>query len=169
MSEAQIKLLQQMPVFGGLLPQTLELILDQSETVFMENGEFFCREGERGESLYVLEIGSVVIEKDFDGEAIEIGQLGVGDCFGEMSLIDLQSRSASVRASSDCQTIEIHRRALLTLFQQNLEQYAIIMMNMGREVSRRLRQLHERIFLLNQKNELERLLDETEELTASVW
>jgi len=168
MSHDQIKLLQQMPVFGGLLPKTLQMILDQSELVHVRASDYFCHEGERGECLFVLETGAVVIEKNWQANPVVIGRLETGDCFGEMALIDLQTRSASVRAIQDCRAIKIPRQALVALFRQDLEQYAIIMMNMGREVSRRLRELHERVFAIQQQSQLEALMLATEELTASV-
>ena len=76
--------------------------------------------------------------------------MGAGDCIGEMAIIDLQSRSASVRAVADCLAIEITRVTLNKLYQTDLEQFAIIMMNMGREVSRRLRIASDRLFTIDQ-------------------
>jgi len=155
MADLQIKLLQQMPVFGGLKAETLHLIMDASVETEVASGDFFFHEGERGECLYVLESGLVIVEKNWRAQKVEIGRLETGDCFGEMALIDLQRRSASVKADQDCLAIMIPRQALLSLFQQDLEQYAIIMMNMGREVSRRLRELHERLFVLQQEDRFE--------------
>jgi CRP-like cAMP-binding protein len=69
-----------------------------------------------------------------------------------MAIIDLQSRSASVRAVTDCRAIKINRATLHELYRKDLEQYAIIMMNMGREVSRRLREVSERLFEVDQSS-----------------
>ena len=154
MTGSHIQLLQQMPVFGGLKPETLEKILELSELVDVTAGDRFFSEGEAGDCLYVLELGKVIVEKNWHGEQVELGRLDVGDCFGEMALIDLQCRSASVRALETCVAIKIHRSVLLNLFQDNVEQYAIIMMNMGREVSRRLRMIHEKLFVCQQQLEM---------------
>ena len=144
------KLLRRMPVFGGLSDSARRFILDRSKMVEVPEGESFFAEGDEAKSLFVLSAGSVVIEKDWQGNSIELRQLESGDCFGEMAIIDLQPRSASVRAKADCHAIEIKRATLHQLFKHNLEQYAIIMMNMGREVSRRLRDVSERLFELDQ-------------------
>ena len=68
-----------------------------------------------------------------------------------MSLIDMQPRSASVRALEACEALEISIPSLHQLYKVDVEQYAMIMMNMGREVSRRLRKADERLFQLESK------------------
>ena len=65
------------------------------------------------------------------------------------------ARSASVMAETNCQAIEIPAKSLIQLYKKDVEQYAMIMMNLGREVSRRLRSAGDRLF------ELEHSLGET--------
>ena len=65
-----------------------------------------------------------------------------------MALIDFQSRSGSVVAVTDCDFVEIPPSALRQLMREDLQQYTLIMMNMGREVSRRLRLADQRIMEL---------------------
>ena len=69
-------------------------------------------------------------------------------CFGEMSLMAMTTRSASVLAECDTSAFTICSAALLDLFQHNLEQLTLLQMNLGREVSRRLREADERLFEL---------------------
>ena len=151
MSAAYFSLLRNMPIFGGLNDKTLSLILSHAQPRVVEKGDYFFHEGDGAESLFVLEQGSVVIERRWKQTMVELGKLKPGDCIGEMALIDLLPRSASARAAEDCQAIEITVRALHELYKQELEQYAIIMMNMGREVSRRLRRTDDRLLALEQK------------------
>ena len=80
----------------------------------------------------------------------ELSRLQRGDCVGEMAVLDLMPRSAAARADRRCVALEITRRCLAELYQRDPEQYAIIMMNMGREVSRRLRKADDRLFELEQ-------------------
>lgn len=144
-------LLRRMPLFGGLNDSTLTLILSHAEKFFVPRGQYFFKEGDGAESLFVLERGTVVVEREWQQQPIELCRLGRGDCLGEMALVDLLPRSASVRAEDDCEAIEITLRALHELYKQELEQYAIIMMNMGREISRRLRRTDDRLFALEQR------------------
>jgi len=55
-------------------------------------------------------------------------------------------RSASVRAIDDCRAIQLSAASLYQVYEKDLEQFAMIQMNMGREVSRRLREADERLF-----------------------
>ena len=133
-----------------LKSESLELILRHSQDIQVADGDYFVREGDRGDSLFVLESGTVLIERTWENGIVELGRLSAGDCIGEMALIDFRPRSASVKATSNCQAIEVPSRALRELYQVDVEQYAIIMMNLGREVSRRLRLADERLFRLHQ-------------------
>ncbi len=144
------ELLRGMAVFGGLSDESLGLILEDSTEAVAAEGDFFFRQGDPGNSLFVLESGTVLVQRRWNGEPIVLGRLAPGDCFGEMSLIDFQPRSASVKAESNCGAIEVSRDSLRRLYRQNLEQYTMIMMNLGREVSRRLRAADECLFQLQQ-------------------
>lgn len=144
-------LLRKMPLFGGLNNDTLQLIIDHGERITVKAGDFFFRGGDPGKSLFCIIDGSVTVEKFVNDKPCELGQLGAGDCIGEMALIDFQPRSASVRANCDCHALEIPGSSLRALFKRDLEQYLMIMMNMGREVSRRLRKADERLFAMEQE------------------
>jgi CRP/FNR family cyclic AMP-dependent transcriptional regulator len=63
-----------------------------------------------------------------------------------MALMDLQPRSASIRAMHDCSAIELSHDGLFGLYERDLEQFTMIQMNMGREVCRRLRLADEVLF-----------------------
>jgi CRP-like cAMP-binding protein len=146
----QIDLLRRMPIFGGLKPETLEFLLDLSSEILVSEGDYFFRERERGNSVFVLESGRAEVHRLKQGEAIVLRRLVEGDCFGEMALIDFMPRSASVMAETNCQAIEISGKALIQLHKRDIEQYAMIMMNLGREVSRRLRLAGDRLFELEE-------------------
>ena len=145
-----ISLLKNMPVFGGLTSTSLEFILQNSQSLHIEQAATVFEEGDVAETFYVIQSGSAWAEKLWKEETIPLRRMDKGDCFGEMAIVDLQARSATVRAETDLDLIEISRRVLLQLYQKDLEQFAIIMMNMGREISRRLRLVSDRLFELDQ-------------------
>jgi CRP-like cAMP-binding protein len=109
-------------------------------------GEFFFHEDDDAQSLFVLEAGKVAVLKTWKGHEYLLRHLEKGDCFGEMSLMDMHHRSASVVAVEPCHAIELSTASLLTIYENSLEQFTLIQMNMGREVSRRLREADERLF-----------------------
>ena len=146
MQAMRVELLQGMPIFGAIRDDTLRFLLDQATPVNVRAAEFFFREGDPASGMFVLESGLVEVLKSWKGQAFLLRQLGPGDCFGEMALMDLQARSASVRALQDCSALELSAADLHRLFEHDVEQFALIQMNMGREVSRRLRATDEMLF-----------------------
>jgi CRP/FNR family cyclic AMP-dependent transcriptional regulator len=146
MEKARLELLQRMPIFGGIDESTLETLLSLSRIVSVARGEYFFRETDMGESLFVLESGKVAIMKSWKGKEYTLRDLSHGDCFGEMAVMDLFPRSASVLALENCTAIEISVASLYQLYEKDIVQFTVIQMNLGREVSRRLREADERIF-----------------------
>ena len=135
----RIEMLQAMPVFGALRADALQLLLARAASRQVRAGELFFREREPASSMFVLESGRAAVVKHWAGRELVLHQLNAGDCFGEMALMDLLPRSATVRAELDCLALEFDNQDLLHLFEQDPEQFALIQMNLGREVCRRLR------------------------------
>ena len=146
MPSQRIDLLKNMPIFGGLNDSALGLILDLTRSVVVAEGEYFFRQADAGNSTFVLERGRVAILKSWEGGEHLLRNLGPGDCFGEMALIDFGPRSAGVQAEVESEAIEMTPSCLLEVAKQDLEQYAMIYMNMARELSRRQRHSDERLF-----------------------
>jgi len=146
MLQSRIETLQGMPIFGGMQSDTLEFLVDSAQIREVPKDGYFFRESEVPDYIYVLESGSVSVLKSWLGKQYKIRHLGPGDCFGEMALIDLSPRSASVVAVSDCSAIALSPDSVHQLHDRDLEQFALIQMNMSRELSRRLRVADERIF-----------------------
>jgi CRP/FNR family transcriptional regulator, cyclic AMP receptor protein len=138
--------LQAMPIFGAIRTEVLQLLVQHSATVDVPKGAFFFRENDTAESLFVLESGRVAILKRWNGEDHLLAYMGPGDCFGEMALMDLSPRSASALAMEASTALELRAASLLEVYEKDLEQFALIQMNLGREVSRRLRLADERLF-----------------------
>jgi CRP/FNR family cyclic AMP-dependent transcriptional regulator len=146
MQEARIELLQRMPIFGGIRADILQFLLGVCPVVSVPMNEFFFREHDQADSMFVLEAGKVAVLKSWHGQEYLLQTLKQGDCFGEMAVMDLSPRSASVRAIEDCNAIRISAANLHQVYAQDLKQFALIQMNMGREVCRRLREADNQLF-----------------------
>lgn len=146
MQEARIELLQRMPIFGGIRADVLQTLLRLCRVVSVPTNEYFFLEHDQADSMFVLEAGKVAVLKSWRGQEYLLKILKEGDCFGEMAVMDLSPRSASVRAVEDCTAIRISAANLYKLYEQDPKQFALIQMNMGREVSRRLREANDRMF-----------------------
>jgi CRP-like cAMP-binding protein len=146
MSSTSLELLQTMPIFGAIKDESLQFLLERAKDVSVPTDDYFFRENDQGSSMFVLEEGRVAVLKSWVGQTQGLAFLNRGDCFGEMALIEMGARSASVQAVEDCKAIELSIDILLELYQHDLEQFTIIQMNMRREVCRRLRKADDLLF-----------------------
>lgn len=87
----------------------LENLLKNSKLDHFGRGEAVIEEGAEGESLFILLRGTAHVTVVKQGTSVRVGGLRPGDCFGEMSLLTGERRSATVRAEGDCYVIEISK------------------------------------------------------------
>ena len=125
MQEARIELLQRMPIFGGIRTEILQFLLALCPIVSVPTNEFFFREDDQGDSMFVLEMGKSAVVKSWRGQDYLLQTLKEGDCFGEMAVMDHCPRSASVRAVEDCIAIRISAADLYEVYAQDLKQFAL--------------------------------------------
>ena len=153
--------LQQMAIFGGVDEKALHFLLARSRTCSYARGIYITREGETGTGLFLLLQGRIAVQRRWDEHQVLLRELGAGECFGEMALLDLGRRSASVLALEDCQVLEMDTGLLHEFFEHDTRQFALMQMNIARELSRRLRITFNTLFSAASANErevIERLL-----------
>lgn len=140
---ADCDFLRTVPILGGLEDAELERLWSYTEVTPHPAGEVILREGDLAKEMFVLLDGEVEI---FTGEGENLNVLGTlkrGDCFGEMALIDIQPRSASVRVCKPVTLMVIGFDDLIRMYQFNMQTYTIIVLNIAREISRRLRRANQ--------------------------
>lgn len=145
MSDSKIELLQRMSIFQGVSEGALRCLLTHAPEVRLAAGDHFFRQGDEALYMYVLERGQVRVSKSWEDRDLELGRFGPGDCFGEVALIDMAPRSASVTAETDCTAIEISSVNMHRIFEFDPAQYVIVLTNIARELCRRLRNTDERL------------------------
>nr|WP_261361737.1 cyclic nucleotide-binding and patatin-like phospholipase domain-containing protein [Aeoliella straminimaris] len=97
-------------LFGSLSDAEVRDILASCRTVTLHSGQLACRQGEVGESMFVIVSGRVSISIDQPGGGQRVlNHLRPGDHFGEMSLLVGGSRSANVTAVMDTELLELTR------------------------------------------------------------
>jgi len=137
--------LQDQPLFGGVDDQAIAAIMPLLREVNFAAGEAIVREGEDGDSLFVICSGSVEVLKASaaeDGVFEErIAVLKVGDVFGEMEFLATQSRSATVRALEPVSALALSNGDLFRIYESDLPTFTLIVLNLARELSRRLRSI----------------------------
>ncbi|GEP03520.1 cyclic nucleotide-binding domain-containing protein [Methylobacterium oxalidis] len=134
------------PFFGGLSAESLDLLVTMLVERRFAAGATVMTEGEPGRSMYVVQSGTLAVSKRGSaGGAIDLNRLGPGDFFGEMTLIEVQNRSATLVAESPLVLYELTARNLYTYYKADLRAYAMVMQNINRELCRRLRRADNRI------------------------
>ncbi len=128
-------------LFGGLSKETLETLASSLPTRRIEAGDMVVEEGDLSTQMFVVIAGELeVIKKGESGGDVRVAVLGPGDWFGEMSIIDVQPRSASVRAVAPTFVLAVSSENVENLlYRRNVKDYALFIMNIARELSRRLR------------------------------
>ena len=133
--------LREVGLFGALSDTTLEHFARSLSTTRVATGDTIFREGEvSAREMYVVLEGEMEVSKHSRrGRDMRIAILGPNDWFGEMSMIDMQPRSATVRALAPSRLIRLSSADLDALYRLDLKSYALILLNIARDLSRRLR------------------------------
>ena len=134
------------PFFAGLSDADLDLLVSMLVEHRLDAGATVVTEGETGRSMYVVHSGELSVSKLGDsGRPIRVAGLGPGDFFGEMTLIEPHSRSATVITESPTVLYELTARNLYTYYKADIHAYVMVMQNINRELCRRLRGADDRI------------------------
>jgi CRP-like cAMP-binding protein len=134
------------PFFGGLSDASLDLLISMLVERRFDVAAAVVAEGEPGRSMYIVHSGELVVSKRGEsGRAVRMAGLGPGDFFGEMTLIEIQNRSATVVASSPTVLYELTARNLYTYYKADIHAYVMVLQNINRELCRRLRRADNRI------------------------
>jgi CRP/FNR family cyclic AMP-dependent transcriptional regulator len=132
--------LARIPIFAGLPAEVLDQFIRAGQTMEMPAGSQLIGEGEPARSVFVVCDGALEIRKrGASGTDIRVAILHAGDCVGEMALIDIQPRSATVAALTTARVFRLELSEIGRLHRTNNQAYTFLVMNIAREISRRLR------------------------------
>jgi CPA1 family monovalent cation:H+ antiporter len=112
------ELLQRVPLFQGLDTSGFGHLEEMVRKHTLPAGEDIIRQGDSGDSLFLIARGVVRVLREEDGELNELGTLMAGDFFGEMALMHHECRNATVRSVSPCILYELKRSDLEGLMAQ---------------------------------------------------
>ena len=113
-------LLQKVPIFNYLNTPDIQLIAEVCERKMYEEKEYIVKQNDNDQSLFIIADGvvSVQLNKD-DGSCVEIDKLGVGDFFGEMSLMTGEPRVADIVTLRPTLVLEIKKEIMEKLLTEN--------------------------------------------------
>jgi len=132
--------LRSIGLFGALSDDVLAHLASTLSVQAPEAGEVVFREGDAANAMFVVLHGEMeVLKKSKRATEARVALLGPGDWFGEMSIVDIQPRSATVRALAPGRLLRVSAADLDALYRYDLRSYSLIVLNLARELSRRLR------------------------------
>ena len=134
--------LKSLPVFADFSQDHLRALVGMVMRRGAPRGTAVMHEGDSADSFYIVVSGRLkVLVGEADGKETILTILGPGECFGEMSLIDDQARSATVIAIEACELLVIARRD----FRRSLVENSDLAMAVMRVLVRRLREADRKI------------------------
>jgi len=128
-------------LFGGLSEEVLRELAATLDASLFDPGAVVMREGEQAREMFVVLSGELeVLRRSKGGTEGRVALLGPGGWLGEMSILDVQHRSASVRALAPSRLLRISAESVdRLLYRRDLRGYALFVMNIARDLARRLR------------------------------
>jgi len=136
-------LLSKISIFGGLKGTQIDEILKLLKTVKYEQGEYIYKRGEALSYIYIIMEGEVKMMIEDKGVFIELISFKKGDCFGETSVIGIQSHSSNALAVKPTELIVLEPSKLLNIHETDKEIFGLLILNIARETARRLHQSNE--------------------------
>lgn len=132
--------LRDIGLFGGLGDDILETLVANLSRLELSSGADVFHEGDAGRDLFVILDGEIeVLRRSKRGHETRVALLGPGDWFGEMSILDVLPRSATMRVVAPSQLLRFSAQDLDTLYRRDVRAYSLLVLNIAREISRRLR------------------------------
>jgi CRP-like cAMP-binding protein len=110
-----------------------------------ENGEILVRQGEVGDSMFVIQEGDVEIVVERDGRETVVGESHAGDMLGEMAIFLHERRSATVRAKGQVRALTVDKKNFL----RRINEDPSIAFRLVETMSRRVRDLSKELARLN--------------------
>ena len=142
----KLEVLRRSPLFEMLSEAELQVLAELSRARRFATGEHVFREGDAGDALFVLAQGEVeVVAGGPPGEAQPLAVLGPPEAFGEMSLIDREVRSATVRARTDCVALQLGAENFTAFRKRSRDGFTLFLVNVARVLSSRLREANRRL------------------------
>jgi CRP-like cAMP-binding protein len=116
------QLLASVDLFRSLSAEEMERLANAAKLHLYARGENLCRQGEPGDSFYIIREGRVaVLMKGADGQTVTAAHLAEGAFFGEMALLTGEPRSGTVQAETDVEVLRVSKQDFAGLLQADAD------------------------------------------------
>jgi len=133
-----LPILNKITIFAGLSDPQLYKLSRLLSSVSYKANETVFEQGDEPGNIYIVKKGKVKLVIWEDGIPLELIVFQEGHCFGEASVIGIQRHQGTVIATIDTELIVLSREALMSIYDSDKELFSILILNVAREVCRRL-------------------------------
>jgi len=136
--DSVMSILSKISFFGGVSDAQRNEIFRLLEMGFFKKGEYVSRIGEKPGHIYIIKKGRIDLLITDNEVAVKKREFNVGDCFGEAAMLSMINNTASFVAAEDSELIVLSRQALNQLRHEDIDVFCILIMNLARELARKL-------------------------------
>ncbi|MFP4416001.1 MAG: cyclic nucleotide-binding domain-containing protein [Chitinivibrionales bacterium] len=136
--ESLFPVLRMVTIFAGISEDGLRGIFDKCYLKSFSGNDEVVHENTAATDIYIILRGRVKLILGADEEPLELIELNMGNCFGEASVIGIQNHSATVVAVEPSILLVLSRRALMQIMSENQQLFSLLILNIARELARRL-------------------------------
>jgi CRP/FNR family cyclic AMP-dependent transcriptional regulator len=133
-----IPVLKNVTVFAGLNDDDIVKICSNCTILQAKAGEIILEENQPATEIFIIVKGKVKIVLNLKEDPFELIEFGVGDCIGEASVIGIQNHSASAVTIEDATLLVLSRNVLMHIFDTDKGLFSFLILNIARELARRL-------------------------------
>ena len=137
--QSVLPILSDIAIWGGVTDSQRQKIFTKLEVGAFRQGEYVFRKGDEPSYIYIVKTGKIGLMIADKEVTLEKKVLERGECFGEASLMAMQKHTTNAIALEDSEVMVLSRQSLLRLRQEDIQLFALLMMNIARELARRLK------------------------------
>jgi CRP/FNR family transcriptional regulator, cyclic AMP receptor protein len=138
-----LRILKQVTIFAGLNDEGLARIAHDGHVKRYAKEEVLIAQGTPATDILIVLEGRVKVVLDLEHEPLELFEFGPGNCLGETSVVGILDHSASVVAVEDTSVLVFSRSLLMDILNDDKEFFALLILNIARELARRLHRTDE--------------------------
>ena len=136
--DSVIAIISHLSLFGGVTDTQLATMLPRLELWLLQAGEVVFKKGDEPMHTYIVKRGRIELQLTENSVIIQKQELQLGECFGVASLMSMHKHTTTAVAAVESELLVFSRRALIGLKHEDIEVFALLMMNLARELARNL-------------------------------
>jgi CRP-like cAMP-binding protein len=149
-----LPILKRVTIFSGFADNHIRELCGRCALIQACTGDILLEENTPATEIFILLKGKLTIVLNLKEEPLEVVEFGSGSCVGEASVIGIQMHSASAVVMEDATMLVLSRQVLMDLFESDKSLFSLLILNIARELARRLHRTDE---ILLHYGKLERL------------